>query len=151
MQPRPLNPPLSLRERWAAGLMVCVGVAALVVSAWLGVRTVQFLRSATPVAGVIARDLGPDASPVWAEAHPAVAFTTREGRRIRYQQHGGGRARVGTPVALLYDRRDPEGSVRTDSIFGVWGGALLALWLGLGFTVLPLIGPRFGFRADFNV
>ncbi len=142
---------LTTRERWAGRLMILSGIVALLASAGMAARSAAFLRAAVPAAGSIARDLGPDASPGWADAHPAVVFTTREGVRWRAPQHTGGRARVGTPVQLLYDPRDPQRSVRPSGFLSIWGGALLALWIGLGFTLLPLVGPRFGLKADFNV
>lgn len=106
-------------------VVLCVGVALIVLAGWLGLSTRAALAAAERVPGRVS---GLNAG----GSHPEIAFTTRAGVAIHYPQGGmifGYRA--GDAVEVLYRPDDPRGTAVIADFGALWGDALVALGAGV--------------------
>lgn len=126
------------REPWNAAtvLLFVVGCGFLVATAWSGWRMAAFLSEATRVTGTV----------IDPEGHPRIRFTTADGRAAEFNQNGFLSRPLGAAVPVAYLTADPAGTAQADTFWADWGVVLGFLWLGLGFTGLPLLGARAEFR-----
>ena len=132
-------------SRAGAMIFLVIGVGALLVAAWQGWRTWSFIASAQSTPGVIAPDV-PGSHEVVAGGHPMVEFHTPDGRTLRYRQNGFAPTRIGAPVTVPYQPRDPAGTATLSSFLSLWTPVLLPLVMGLGFIGLTALGAEIGVR-----
>ncbi len=81
------------------------------------------------------------------QSHPIIRFATADGAVVEFRQNGDVSRPLGALVPVAYDPADPPGTARADTFWADWGDVLGLLWIGLGFTLLPLFGLRATFRA----
>ncbi len=128
-----------------AVIFLVIGVAALLVAAWQGWRTWSFVASAQSTPGVIAPNV-PGSHEVVAGGHPMVKFHTPDGRTLRYRQNGFAPTRIGAPLTVLYQPRDPVGTATLSSFLSLRPPVLPPLVMGIGFTGLTALGAETGVR-----
>ena len=110
-----------------------IGCCTLLLCAFQGSRTTRFLNHATRTSGIIAE----------AAAHPRIRFETAEGTVVDFVQNGFVSRPQGSMVPVAYDPANPAGTAMVATFWPLWGSALWALPVGLGFTLLPLAGATF--------
>ncbi len=130
--------------RIGTALFLLVGVCTLIVAAYQGWRTISFLNSAERAQGVTAPDTPGGHDTI--TGHPLVDFRTKDGRTLRYRQNGFGPSRVGVPVTVFYENRDPIGTARLGGFLGLWLPVLLPLAMGLGFVLVVALGGEISIR-----
>lgn len=128
-----------------------VGGALMLVGAVRAGGTLWFLRDARQAVGtVVEYDRVEDAAPpfIGGEAgvlyYPVVSFDTPSGRRIRFTSPSGRNSQVyqiDERVPVYFDPNEPEMS-RVDSLWGLWGGALVFAGLGGVFLLIGLLAPH---------
>lgn len=79
-------------------------------------------------------------------AHPRIRFTAADGRVVEFVQNGFVSRPLGAAVPVAYDPADPGGTARAATVWATWALALWPLPVGLGFTLLPLLGYRASWR-----
>ncbi len=125
-----------LRLNSAALMLVIVGVGALIATGVQLTQTARFLTHATWTQGTVLR----------ASAHPVIRFSTEAGTSVQFTQNGFLTRPVGAQVRVVYAVGDPAGTARAATFWTIWGAALWWLPMGLGFTVLPLMGAEVTWR-----
>lgn len=113
-------------------ILFFVGLLALAVTAWQAWQTATFSRHAVYTTGVIA-----DPAP-----HPTIRASTPDGNPFTFVQNGFISRPAGAEVPIAYDAADPAGTAQAWTFWTSWGTALWLLPMGLGFTILPLLGMR---------
>lgn len=126
----------ALRRSSANPVVTLLGWAALALTGAQVMHTAHFLRQALRTSGVV----------VEASAHPRVRFTTAGGRPVEFIQNGFLTRPRGSRVDVGYLAQDPRGSARALTFWTTWGVALWSLPMGLGFTLLPLLGHQAEWR-----
>jgi len=128
---------LQWSRRYSAVLvMVVAGLCALTASGVQLWQTMHFLSHASWTQGRVVR----------ASAHPVIRFSTATGPPVQFVQNGFLNRPVGAQVKVVYTARDPVGTARAATFWTLWGPVLWWLPMGVGFTVLPLLGAEFAWR-----
>ncbi|MGY2897308.1 hypothetical protein [Deinococcus sp. UYEF24] len=125
-----------LRKYSAALGMIIVGIWVLLGSGVRVWQTTHFLFQATSIQGLVVR----------ASAHPVIRFSTMAGTPVQFVQNGFLTRSLGASVPVVYSAHDPAGTARAATFWTLWGPALWLLPMGLGFTILPLLGTKVAWR-----
>ncbi|MGY2892456.1 DUF3592 domain-containing protein [Deinococcus sp. UYEF24] len=126
-----------LRKYSAALGMIIVGICALVGSGVQVWQTTHFLSQATSTQGLVVK----------ASGHPVIRFSTVAGKPVQFVQNGFLTRPLGASVPVVYSAHDPAGTARAATFWTLWGPALWLLPMGLGFTILPLLGAEVTWRS----
>jgi len=126
----------SRSEAAATGALFVVGLVALGAAAWQGCSTAAFLGRAARATGEITTS-----SP-----RPVIRFVSDGGTTTEFRQGGFISRPSGAAVPIAYEPHDPAGTARAATFWALWGDVIFLLPMGLGFTLLPLLGARAEFR-----
>ena len=121
----------------ASRVLVLVGIACLIYTAWQVFDMQRFLATAVRVTGYTCNT----------EPHPCIRFATPDKAQVRFTQNGFVSRPLGAAVPVAYQPYNPAGTAQAATWMTTWGEALWMLTPGLGFTLLPLFGVKGHWRS----
>jgi hypothetical protein len=128
-----------------------VGLAVLAGGLIYGVVILVFVARADHAVGKVVRIATvKNAAPLMDQVkgsgeyfYPVVQFRTASGKLVEFRAASGSQEAkysVGDSLPVVYDPSDAKDG-RIDTLWGVWGGPIILLGIGIIFLVLGLISP----------
>src|SRR3974390_1194455 len=116
-------------------VFLTIGLLTLGIGSWIAAGTLRLQRNGVAAEGhVIRLDRGSKGA-----RFPVVEFQTQSGESVTFKSRSGSSPpsfRVGESVPVLYNPNDPQhASINTS--WQLWGGAFIAVILGVVFTSIP--------------
>lgn len=117
-------------------VFLLIGLGMLCGGGYWAIQTKGFLEKAVLGEGIVVELVQSQSSDSTTYA-PIVHFTTEDGRKIEFVSSCSSNPpaySIGQKVSVRYDRTHPE-KAKIDGFFSLWGGPLILLILGMGFSL----------------